>query len=106
MVLANPANIKYPSSAPSIRFIPHLTLFCKQIIPTLLSAGPPKNQPKCAGAQQQKPKILKNFNSFPHKHLRFSKTAKYPNFRTKRAGCSKGREADFVGWGRSPRHSS
>jgi len=48
-----------------------------------------KNQPKCAGAQRQKAKILKNSYSFPHKHLRSSGTQKYPNFRTKRAGRPK-----------------
>jgi len=45
-----------------------------------------KNRRKRAGAQGQKAKILKNSYSCPHKHLRSSKTAKYPNFRTKRAG--------------------
>ena len=69
-------------------------------------AGPPTKSTKRAGTSAQKTEILKNSYSCPYKHLRSSKLQKSPNFRTKRAGCSKGREADFVGWGLSPRHFS
>jgi|GEM_PF-6395745 len=44
---------------------------------------------KCAGAQRQKPEILKNSYSCLYKHLRLSNLQKYPNFRTKRASRPK-----------------
>ena len=74
-------NVKLPLLSPlSSPFRLLSSAFCSPV---------PEYQPKRAGAQRQKPKILKNSYSFIYKHLRFSKTAKYPNFRTKRAGRPK-----------------
>jgi len=49
----------------------------------------PQISTKCACARQQKVEFLKNYYPCLYKHLRSSRTRKYPNFRPKRASQPK-----------------
>jgi len=60
-----------------------------QLKHSVIWCGASQKSTKCAGAKGQKPEILKNSYPCPNKHLRFSKTRKYQNFRHKRAGRPK-----------------